>query len=199
MIVHLTGTLVEKLPTRIVLDVNGVGYEVFITLATYEDLPATGKECRLHILHAVREDAELLYGFSDPRERAFFMTLTNVSGIGPALALNVLSGLPLVSLASAIAENDVPRLSRIKGVGKKTAQRLIVELRDKVSSLAPAEEASAQTGDGSDTIVSDAVLALIALGYRNADAYAAVKKVCARDGMDLPVEDIVRRALGALH
>lgn len=196
MIVFIEGILREKNPARVVIAANGVGYEVFITLSTYEDLPSCQEQVRLHTYHAVREDAETLYGFSTHNECAFFARLLSVSGIGPTLALNILSGLPIATLCRAIADNDTTLISRIKGVGKKTAERMVLELRDKITPFyAATEETTSQDADR----VNDAVLALIALGYKNADAYAAVKKACAESSADQPVEDIVRRALGALR
>lgn len=196
MIVFIEGTLVEKNPARVVVNAAGIGYEVFITLSTYEDLPMVKEKVKLFTYHATREDSETLYGFSSPKECDFFETLIGVSGIGPSLALNVLSGLPIVTLCAAIAEADVKQISRIKGVGKKTAERMIVELRDKVSPFASAESTTKESAESA--VINDAVLALIALGYKNADAYSAVKKVCTQSDSEEPVEVIVRRALGSL-
>ena len=200
MISFLEGILEEKHPAEIVLNVAGVGYDLAVTLNTYEDLPALGQRVRLFTHHHVREDAEALYGFSDRKEREFFRELINVSGIGPTLAMTVLSGLPLLSLCAAIAAADVKRLSTIKGIGKKTAERIIVELKDKISPYAIAEERSgAAAVTPEQQVLNDAVLALVALGYSNADAYASVKRVLGAAQGPLPVEDIVRRALGALQ
>ncbi len=199
MITFLEGIVEEKQPTRVVLNVGGVGYEVIVTLNTFEDLPPTRAKVRIHTHHHVREDTEVLYGFTDTSERDFFVTLIAVSGIGPVLAISILSGLPLVSLRAAIASEDVKRLSSIKGVGKKTAERIIVELRDKVSALAVAEERTkAGAASPEQKALNDAVLALVALGYRNAEAYAAVKRVLADADELPPVEDVVRRSLASL-
>ena len=200
MIIFLEGILEEKHPTRVVINAGGIGYEVIITLNTFEDLPSAGSKVRLQIHHHIREDAEILYGFSNQAERDFFVILVGIAGIGPSLAISILSGLPLFSLRAAIAAEDVKRLASIKGVGKKTAERIIVELKDKVSALAIAEERTkAGTISAEEQILNDAVLALVALGYRNAEAYAAVKRVLADKGEDQPVEDIVRAALGSLR
>ena len=199
MIIFLEGILEDKHPARAIVNAGGIGHEVIITLNTYEDLPSKGTKVRLQTHHHIREDAEILYGFSDHSERDFFVTLIGISGVGPSLAINILSGLPLYSLRSAIADEDAKRLSSIKGIGKKTAERIIVELKDKISVLSVAEEKT-KSGSSSkeDRILNDAVLALVALGYRNSDAYAAVKQVLSANESDIPVEEIVRKALGAI-
>ena len=199
MIIFLEGILEEKHPARAVINAGGIGHEVIITLNTYEDLPSRGTKVRLQTHHHIREDAEILYGFSNNSERDFFVTLIGISGVGPSLAINILSGLPLYSLRSAIAAEDVKRISSIKGIGKKTAERIIVELKDKVSILSVAEEKSKSASLSSEErVLNDAVLALVALGYRNADAYAAVKRVLSENKSDLPVEGIVREALSSI-
>ena len=199
MIIFLEGILEEKNPARAVINAGGIGHEVIITLNTYEDLPSRGTKVRLQTHHHVREDAEILYGFSDNSERDFFVTLIGISGVGPSLAISILSGLPLYSLRSAIVDEDVKRLSSIKGIGKKTAERIIVELKDKISVLSVAEEKS-KSGSTSkeERALNDAVLALVALGYKNSDAYAAVKRVLSESTTDSPVEEIVRLALGSI-
>ena len=199
MIIFLEGTLEEKNPIRAVINAGGIGHEVIITLNTYEDLPSRGTKVRLQTHHHIREDAEILYGFSDNSERDFFVTLIGISGVGPSLAISILSGLPLYSLRAAIADEDVKRLSSIKGIGKKTAERIIVELKDKISVLSVAEEKS-KSGSTSkeERVLNDAVLALVALGYKNSDAYTAVKRVLTESTADSPVEEIVRLALGSI-
>ena len=199
MIIFLEGILEEKHPARAVINAGGIGHEIIITLNTYEDLPLKGTKVRLQTHHHIREDAEILYGFSNNSERDFFVTLIGISGVGPSLAISILSGLPLYSLRSAIAAEDVKRLSSIKGIGKKTAERIIVELKDKISILSVAEEKSKSGAPSSkERILNDAVLALVALGYRNADAYTAVKHVLSESKTDLPVEEIVRVALSSI-
>ncbi len=200
MIAFVDGILEEKEPARVVINAAGVGYEVIITLNTYEDLPPVGQRARLCVYHCVRDDDELLYGFSNKDERAFFSLLIGVSSIGPSTAIGILSGLPLASLRAAIAGEDVKRLSGIKGVGKKTAERIIVELKDKMPPLAIAEErAGAAPLSDEERVLNDAVLALVALGYRNAEAYAMVKRVINDASELLTIEDVVRRALSALQ
>lgn len=199
MITFVEGVVEEKNPAQVVINAGGIGYLITVTLNTYEDLPDNGGRVRLHTYHHVRDDAEALYGFSKKDERSFFASLIDISGIGPTLAINILSGLPLLSLRAAIAAGDVKRLSSIKGIGKKTAERIIVELRDKVSALAIAEEKSEHGKPSPEQqALNDAVLALVALGFRNADAYAAVKQVMAAANGAMTVEDIVRGALGTL-
>ncbi len=199
MIIFLEGILEEKHPARAVINAGGIGHEIIITLNTYEDLPSKGTKVRLQTHHHIREDAEILYGFSNNSERDFFVTLIGISGVGPSLAINILSGLPLYTLRSAIASEDAKRLSSIKGIGKKTAERIIVELKDKISILSVAEEKSKSGSLSSEErILNDAVLALVALGYRNADAYTAVKLVLSESETDLPVEEIVRVALSSI-
>ena len=197
MITFLEGIIEERSPANVILNVNGVGYEVIITLNTYEDLPARGGKTRILTHHHIREDSEVLYGFSEKSERSFFLKLISISGIGPSLAVGILSGLPVVTLSSAIATGDVKRLSGIKGIGKKTAERMIIELKDKVSQFAAAEENQIESTP-ENKIINDSVLALVALGYRNAEAFSAVKKVV--NGLsELPgVEVIVRKALGSM-
>ena len=200
MIAFIHGIVEEKQPARVIINAAGVGYELAITLNTYEDLPPPGQVTRLHTYHHVREDAEILFGFSNMSERTFFEQLIGVASIGPSTALGILSGMPLVGLRAAIVAEDVKRLSSIKGVGKKTAERIIVELKDKISSLAIAEEITrGNAPTAADRVMNDAVLALIALGYRNAEAFTAVKQAMA--GMTEPValEDAVRRALAVLQ
>ena len=199
MIAFVDGILEEKQPMRVVLNAGGVGYEIFITLNTYEDLPVIGQRARVITYHHVREESELLYGFSQAEERQLFEQLLAVSGIGPATAIGILSGLPLVSLRAAIVAEDVKRLSSIKGVGKKTAERIIVELKDRISDLAIAADQTQTPSGTGGKVLHDAVLALVALGYRNVDAYASVKRVISAAGDDVAVEDVVRRALTGLQ
>jgi holliday junction DNA helicase RuvA len=197
MIVFLEGTLVEKKPTRIVLAVRGVGYEVFIPLSSFDRLPAPDQSCRILIYHAVREDAETLYGFCTDAERRMFTLLLDVSGIGPRIALSALSGMSVRDIKMAIAGNDVKRLSSISGVGRKTAERMVIELKDKISD---GEVMEAMAGDGASTAehvrMRDAVLALVSLGYKQADAEKMVRLACAAPGMEKAgVEELVRMAL----
>lgn len=197
MITFLRGKLVDALPTQITVDVQGVGYDVLIPLSSYDRLPSPGAEVQLLTHLAIREDAHVLYGFATAAERELFRLLINtVSGIGPKIALNILSGMNPTAFRGAVADGDVKALSRINGVGKKTAERIVVELRDKVGAAGAWEASSAARGlSAADQKVNDAVLALIALGFKQVEAHDAVKSAQAMLGEDAVVEDLVRAAL----
>ena len=173
MIGRLTGILLEKNPPQILLDVQGVGYEVDVPMSTFYNLPALHETVVLHTQFVVREDAQLLYGFATHEERAAFRQLLKISGVGPKLALSVLSGLSLSELASAVANRDAVRLTRIPGVGKKTAERLLLELQGKFVT------SGAKTPHGSPTTSSssDIVNALQALGYNDKEADWAARQL----------------------
>lgn len=177
MIGRLSGIVLEKRPERAVVDAAGVGYELHIPLGTYAALPGVGERASLHVHTHVREDALLLFGFSTAEEKALFERLVTVSGIGPKLALAVLSGLPLPELVGAIAAQNVARLSTIPGVGKKLAERLGVELKDKVQGILSGSSSPAAPGAPATLggLLDDAVGALVNLGYRKPQAEAAVK------------------------
>src|SRR5205823_6640730 len=176
MITFLYGKLVESLPTQVTVDVSGVGYEVLIPLSSYDKLPQPGQEFKLLTHLVVREDAHLLYGFMSAAERDLFRLLINtVSGIGPKIALNILSGIPVTAFRGAVAAGDVKSLSQISGVGKKTAERIVVELRDKIGAAGAWEAASAkQALSADDQKINDAVLALMALGFKQVEAHDSV-------------------------
>lgn len=193
MIAHVRGHLVVKTPQYAVIDVNGVGYKVFIPLTTFTRLPHDNAEIILHTYTHVREDAILLYGFSSAEERDFFTTLLTISGVGPKMGLNLLSGSSLSDLMKIVESEDTKRLSMIPGVGKKTAARIILELKEKLPVLGDSEGG---TGMG-HTIAADALSALINLGYPRAQAYEAVRKVREQD-RDIPVESLIREALKIL-
>ena len=172
MIGRLKGILVEKNPPQAVIDVNGVGYEVDVSMQTFYHLPATGEAVQLYTQLVVREDAHLLFGFATADERATFRQLVKVSGIGAKTALGILSAMSADELAQAVAEEDVKRLSSAPGIGKKTAERMVLELRGKlVSAVSDGPAAQSATADGTDDIVST----LLALGYSEREAKAAVK------------------------
>lgn len=175
MIGRLSGVVLEKRPDRALVDAAGVGYELFVSLGTYASLPGIGESAILHVHTHVREDAILLFGFATPEEKTLFERLVTVSGIGPKLALVVLSGLPLPDLVAAIAAQDVRRLTSIPGVGKKLAERLAVELRDKVAGIVPGSPSAPGSGEAAGGLVGDAVGALMNLGYRRPQAEAAVR------------------------
>jgi Holliday junction DNA helicase RuvA len=195
MITFLEGALVEKDPTRIVLNVGGVGYEVFIPLSSYDKLPSSGDSCRVLTYDHVREDTHALYGFLTPEEREMFLRLMDVSGIGPRLALTALSGLSVRELKAAVVRGDIARLSSVSGIGKKTAERIVLELRDKIGEGEAMEAVTAGASPEESTRMRDAMLALISLGYKQAEAQKMVKDVVKTLGPDASVEETVRKAL----
>jgi Holliday junction DNA helicase RuvA len=197
MITFLHGKLVEALPTQVVLDVHGVGYEVLIPLSSFDKLPQPGGDVHLLTHLAIREDAHVLYGFMTVAERELFRLLVNsVSGIGPKTALNILSGMNPVAFRGAVANGDVKSLSQISGVGKKTAERIVVELRDKVGAAGAWEASSAKHGlSPDDQKVNDAVLALMALGFKQTEAHDSVRAAQAMLGAAAGVEELVRACL----
>jgi Holliday junction DNA helicase RuvA len=195
MITFLEGELIEKEPARLVLNVGGVGYELFIPLSSYDKLPPPGTRCKILTWLCIREDAHTLYGFASDSERKFFLLLMSVSGIGPKTALGALSGMSVRELKSAIVSNDTKRISTISGIGKKTAERIIVELKDKISDGEALEVIAGESQTPDDLRARDAILALIALGFKQADAQAAIRKVLPALPAAAPVEDLVRRAL----
>ena len=176
MIAHISGTLAQKIPGEAVVDVGGVGYQVFIPLNVFYRLPEVGASVSLQIYTHVREDALQLFGFQDHGEKQLFLLLLGVSGIGPRLAVNILSGIAAEDLSRALKEGDQVRLVAIPGVGRKLAERMIVELKDKFATLAPAGMESAKT-DGGSQLLLDAVSALVNLGYKRPDAEKMVREV----------------------
>jgi Holliday junction DNA helicase RuvA len=197
MITFLRGKLVEALPTQAIVEVQGVGYEVLIPLSSFDKLPAPGGDVHLLTHLAIREDAHVLYGFTTSAERDLFRLLIHtVSGIGPKIALNILSGMNPVALRGAVANGDVKALSQISGVGKKTAERIVVELKDKIGAAGAWEASSAQRGlSDADQRINDAVLALIALGFKQPEAHEAVRATQALLGAQASVEALVRTCL----
>lgn len=197
MITFLHGRLVHALPTQATIDVGGVGYEVFIPLSSYDKLPAVDQPIRILTHLHVREDAQILYGFMTPPERDLFRLLVNhVSGIGPKLALAVLSGMSVKNFKAAVVNNDVALLSKISGVGKKTAERMVLELKDRVGIAAAWEAASAAHAPTPEEVqANEAVLALIALGYRQVDAHKLVRHLQEGEGAAKSAEELVRMAL----
>jgi holliday junction DNA helicase RuvA len=199
MIALLTGRLAFKAPTHLVLDVQGVGYEVFIPLSTYYGLPNLSESTSLSIHTHVREDAIQLFGFLTLQEKDAFVLLTSVSGVGPKLALSVLSALPVSGLVSAIQAGDVEKLTTVPGIGNKSASRLVLELKDKVgklhSGLAPVSDSP---GQGQDAIFDDALSALVNLGYRPQDAKEALKQVKNSNPESIALKDMIRESLKEL-
>ncbi|HEX5127313.1 MAG TPA: Holliday junction branch migration protein RuvA [Rhodocyclaceae bacterium] len=192
MIGKLTGILLEKNPPQIQLDVNGVGYDLEVPMSTFYNLPATGERVSLSTHLAVREDGHFLYGFGSEDERGAFRQLLKISGIGARTALSVLSGLSVTELAQAIALQETGRLTKIPGIGKKTAERLLLELRDKFAKALPGVATLAASGAGNAQ--SDIVHALLALGYNDKEASAALKQLPA----EVSVAEGIRAALKLL-
>ena len=197
MITFLQGKLVEALPTQVIVEVNGIGYEALIPLSSFDKLPQPGQPLKLLTQLIVREDAHILYGFMTPAERDLFRLLINsVSGIGPKTALNILSGMAVTAFRGAVAGGDVKALSQISGVGKKTAERIVVELRDKIGAAGAWEAASAQRSlSPDDQKLNDAVLALMALGFKQIEAHDAVRAAQTMLGAAASVEQLVRACL----
>ena len=194
MISYLCGKIAYKAPTHAVIDVGGVGYGVSISLVTYDQLATLGEEVRLFTHMHVREDRMELFAFADEDERAVFEMLIGVSGIGPSLALTILSGMSLRDLQEAIAYERVSELTGIKGIGKRTAERLVLDLRDKISLSMPTSEGETQDEAGS-AISEEAAMALVALGMTPPDARQAVRKAIERNGSDLTVQQLIKFAL----
>jgi Holliday junction DNA helicase RuvA len=205
MIAHLSGTLLSKQATSVILDVGGVGYEITIPVSTFYELEDPGATVQLRIYTHVREDALQLYGFKTARERELFMRLISVSGIGPKLGITLLSGMSADEMIASIRTNNLARLTLIPGVGRKTAERLVMELRDKVAALSSPEleeELGARTAEGAplpteDSMRSDVLSALLNLGYQRSSAEKAVTAAM-DEGGDVSVESILRRSLRKL-
>lgn len=200
MITFLDGVLAEALPTQVVVAVSGVGYQVSIPLSSFEKLPAVGSRIKLLTHLHVREDAHQLFGFVTEAERDLFRLLLNhVSGVGPKLALAVLSGMSVNMFKSAVVSSDIAAISKISGLGKKTAERIVLELKDKVGVAAAWEAASTANAPSLEqTRMNDAVLALISLGYKQAEAHKAVTQALTKLGSEPATEDLLRQALKLL-
>jgi Holliday junction DNA helicase RuvA len=202
MIAHLRGTLLEKHPNSVVVDVSGVGYEVTIPVSTFTTLPETGKEVSLRVHTHVREDAILLFGFTAVGEKQLFERLISVTGIGPKLGITVLSGLAANDLAAAIRSGQTDRLVRIPGVGKKTAERIVLELRDKLEGVGlpaaaaaiPAEKPAVMTG-----VEQDVLSALMNLGCQRAAAEAAIRKAAGAGASRDDFEPLFRKSLEVIR
>ena len=199
MIAQVQGMLVSKQVEQVVVDVQGVGYQLFVPLSTYYSLPDPTERVTLLTTMYVREDALRLYGFATPEEQALFELLVGVSSIGPRLALNMLSSVAASELKQAIAQEDLGRLQAIPGIGRKTAERVILELKDKVSRLAiTAAEQQQASGSQNDRLVGDVVSALLNLGYRQVEAAKAVRTVRLQQDGDATLETLLRDALRLL-
>ncbi len=204
MIAHLSGTLLSKQATSVIVDVAGVGYEVTIPLSTFYELADTGSPVQLRIYTHVREDALHLYGFKTVRERELFLRIISVSGIGPKLGITLLSGMSADEMIASIRTNNLARLTLIPGIGRKTAERLVVELREKVAAMSSAEleeqlgaAAEVKAEATEDSVRADALSALLNLGYQRSAAEKAIDHALGEGG-DITVESILRRSLRKL-
>lgn len=191
MIGSIAGVLTLKAPPHLRLEVGGIGYEIEAPMSTFYGLPAVGERIRLLTHLVVREDAHLLYGFATEGERALFRQLLKISGIGPRIALAILSGVSDAAFAHAVREQDAAALMRIPGVGRKTAERLIVEMRDRLEASAPKGQSAAAAATGAE---AEAYSALVALGYKPQEATKLLKAVDT-EGPALTTEEMIRRAL----
>ena len=200
MIAYLSGKLLEKHANSVIVDVGGVGYEVTIPLSTFYEIGEPGSHIELRIYTHVREDAIQLFGFKTKRERDLYLKLISVQGIGAKSGVTMLSGMSADEIVAAIRSNDLGRLTAIPGVGRKTAERLVIELRDKVGDLAAAAGAAASISADelpADVVFEDALSALVNLGYQRAAAERALKKVV-QEGTDMSVQKLLRRGLQVL-
>lgn len=199
MIAFLTGRLAFKAPTHLTLDVQGVGYEVHIPLSTYYALPNLDEVTALNIHTHLREDAIQLFGFLSHSEKELFLLLTTVSGIGPKLALSALSSLPVTELVRAVQSEDIDKLSTVPGIGKKSASRIALELKDKVGKIQSATvQVSASEAAGLDGPFEDALSALVNLGYRPQDAKEALRRVTKGDTGPVVLKNLIREGLKEL-
>jgi len=202
MIAYLKGTVLEASPLELILDVQGVGYAIQIPITTAEKIPPVGQTCELHIHSVYREDSASLYGFVSKNDRDFFrLIIEKVSGIGPRIALSILSKMSVEILQNAIYNQDTTLLSQCPGIGKKTAERLVIELKDKVSTKDPSLSVEPSTGSSKATFTNskyqDAVSSLITLGYKLPEADKRVSKALQNLGNDVPTEAIIKEALGS--
>ncbi len=194
MIAHLRGKLLDKHPNQAIVETAGVGYDVTISVPTFSDLPAVGAEVSLYVHTHVREDLIALYGFLSPAEKVLFEKLITVSGIGPKLAITILSGMAADEMVGAIRGNDVARLTRIPGIGKKTAERMVLELRDKLPAVSAPLQAAATPLTGTE---EDVISALVNLGYQRPAAEKVLAEI-AKDGHGKSFDQMFRSALSRL-
>jgi Holliday junction DNA helicase RuvA len=197
MIAQIRGQLVEKRPGAVVVETQGIGYQLFVSLSTFYDLPEANQGVRLHTYTHVREDLLQLFGFSTFLEKEIFQILIGVSGIGPKLALNILSGIAPAELIASLQAEDVARLTSIPGVGRKTAERLVFDLKEKIGKIAVRDEAPKEEKKKKDQVVEDVVSALVNLGYRKNQAEAVVEQVW-RQRPEASLEEVLKASLRAL-
>ena len=199
MIAHIQGFLHFKSPEYLVIDVDGIGYQVHVPLSTFYGLPQVGSTVSLHIHTHVREDALQLYGFQSPEEKTLFIHLIGISGIGPRLAVNILSGISPAELVESLGQNNLARLISIPGVGRKTAERIMVELRDKVSTLSPGHDVTVTVKPAADeAMIEDALSALVNLGYKKGVAQRAIENARNRLEGEITLESLLKESLREL-
>lgn len=198
MIAHLKGQLTYKSPEHTIVDVNGVGYQVFTPLSTYYALPSIGQTVSLRVHTRVREDELKLFGFLTEQELTIFQKLITINKVGPRLALGILSGMPPKDLLSAVMNNDYAKLSTIPGVGKKTAERLTMEMKDKLADMALEMEHPVDFTSKEQGFYDDALSALINLGYKKPVAEKALKTIYTQNGKDASLEEIIKESLNIL-
>lgn len=194
MITHLSGTVVEANPSQIIIDVQGIGYEVLIPTSSFSNFPSPGQTAKIFTHLVIREDAHILFGFATVEERELFRMVNTVTGIGPKIALNLLGGLSPSEFAIAVAEGDTKRLSQISGLGKKTAERIVVELKDKVG-IPSQKPSTGRIQSATDQIVRDAVAALVRLGHKQPDAVRRVEEAQTMLGKGTDLEKLVKASL----
>lgn len=197
MIAYLSGKLLEKNASTAVVDVGGVGYDVAIPLTTFYELGEIGSDVSLRVYTHVREDVIQLYGFNTVRERDLFLRLISVQGIGPRLGITMLSGMSADEIVGAIRTNNVPRIKSIPGVGQKTAERIVIELRDKVAELSTASADIIESAIPADAVLNDALSALVNLGYQKSVAEKTLKQAM-QEGAEMTVQKLLRRSLQLL-
>ena len=199
MIAHIQGRLHFKSPENLIIDVDGIGYQVHVPLTTFYELPDVGNTVALHIHTHVREDALQLYGFQEPEEKALFVRLMGVAGIGPRLAVNILSGISPAELAECLGQGDLARLISIPGVGRKTAERIMVEMRDKLPALAADRDIALSAKSAADeAVMNDAISALVNLGYKKGVARKAIDQAIERLEGEINLESLLKESLRAL-
>ena len=195
MITFINGNLYEKEPSTVTLDVNGIGYQIYIPLSSYEKLPLVGDKCKLLIYHHISDSDQKLFGFATNDEREMFKKLITVNGVGPKLAVCILSGLPVHELRIAISNGDVKLISSISGIGKKTAERMIVDMKESLNQFMLNDSSTESELNSSDLKLRDAILALTALGHSNDAAIKMVKNITSSLTPDMSVEEIIRQSL----
>lgn len=199
MIAHIQGRLHFKSPENLIIDVDGIGYQVHVPLTTFYELPDVGNTVALHIHTHVREDALQLYGFQEQEEKALFVRLMGVAGIGPRLAVNILSGISPAELAECLGQGDLARLISIPGVGRKTAERIMVEMRDKLPALAADRDIALSVKSAAEeAVMNDAISALVNLGYKKGVARKAIDQAIERLEGEINLESLLKESLRAL-